>query len=109
MHVEALMTPAGVMFYVSDGAQNALPIAGYSGSAIVKGPAGVTTVDLAPMGDHLFAAATLADGQPATAVLTLTHNGKAVSASFESKGVGTAVPAGTPPEAGGHDHASHAH
>ena len=88
MHVEALMMPAGVMFYLSDGAQQPLPVAGYGGNAVVKGPSGVTTVDLVPMGDHLHAAAPLEQGQPASAVLTLTHDAKAVSASFETQGVG---------------------
>lgn len=88
LHVEALMMPGGVMFYLSDADQKALPVDGYSGSAAVKGPSGVSTVELMAMGDHLHAAAVLVQGEPAAAVLTLTHEGKAASASFETQAVG---------------------
>lgn len=88
IHVEALMMPGGVMFYLSDASQKAVGVDGYSGTAVVKGPNGVSTVTLMPMGDHLHAAVELAQGQPASAVLTLTHAGKAVSSSFENPSVG---------------------
>ncbi|MDP2306595.1 MAG: hypothetical protein Q8P18_11290 [Pseudomonadota bacterium] len=87
-HVEALFMPGGIMFYVSDAAQKPLPIDGFTGSAVVKGPGGVETVTLAPMGDHLHARAKLAQGDAVTAVLTLTFGGKAESVSFETKAVG---------------------
>jgi hypothetical protein len=90
IHAEALFMPAGVMFYLEDGAQAPLAVDGYTGSAVVKGPSGIVTVDLMAMGDHLHAPATLVQGQPASAVLTLTHEGKAVSASFDSTAVGLA-------------------
>ena len=88
MHVEALMMPGGVMFYLSDADQKPLSVDGFTGSAVIKGPSGVTTADLVSMGDHLHAMATLEQGKPASAVLTLTHDGKAVSASFDTEGVG---------------------
>jgi hypothetical protein len=88
MHVEALMMASGVLFYLSDAQQKPITVEGYTGNAVIKGPAGVTTVDLMPMGDHLHAAATLAQGQPASAVLTLNHDGKALSASFATESVG---------------------
>lgn len=96
MHVEAVMTPAGVMFYLSDADQVAVPADGYTGSAVVKGPAGVTTVDLMPMGDHLHAPATLEQGKPASVVMTFTRDGKALSVAFDTETVGLAS----------HDHTS---
>lgn len=87
-HVEALFMPGGIMFYVSDSAQKALPVDGFSGTAVVKGPAGVENVTLSPMGDHLHAVAKLEHGKPASVVLTLTHSGKADSVSFETQAVG---------------------
>lgn len=88
LHIEALMMPGGVMFYLADQAQKPLPVDGYAGNAVIRGPSGIVTVELMPMGDHLHAAAALLQGQPATAVLTLTHDGKAVSATFETATVG---------------------
>ncbi len=88
IHVEALMLPAGVMFYLSDGAQTPMAVEGYSGNAVIKSASGVTTVELMALGDHLHAGTTLVQGQPATVVLTLRHSGKAVSASFEAATVG---------------------
>jgi hypothetical protein len=96
MHVEALMMAGGVMFYLSDAEQKPLLIDGYAGNAVVKAPAGVSMVQLAPMGDHLHAAAALEQGKPASVVLTLQHAGRARSASFETQAVGLAT----------HDHTS---
>jgi hypothetical protein len=87
-HVEALMMPGGVMFYVSDAAQRPVSLEGYSGTATVDGPDGVQTVALMSMGDHLHAPAKLTQGAPASVVLTLTKDGKADSASFETEAVG---------------------
>ncbi len=87
-HVEALLMPDGILFYLTDGKEGTLPVAGYTGTAVVKGPDGVVTVPLTPMGDHLHAAAKLAQGQPASAVLTLTRDGKAESGMFETQSVG---------------------
>lgn len=95
-HVEALFMPDGLMFWISDSAQKALPTEGFTGSVVVKGPSGVETVTVAPMGDHLHAAAKLAQGEAASAVLTLTFGGKAESVSFETASVGLKE----------HDHAS---
>ncbi len=88
LHVEALMMPSGVMFFLSDAEQKALTVDGYGGSAVVTGPGGVVTAQLMAMGDHLHAPATLVQGEPATAVLTLTHAGSTASASFETPAVG---------------------
>lgn len=87
-HVEALFMPGGIMFWVSDAAQKPLPVDGFTGTAVVKGPQGVETVTLAPMGDHLHAVAKLAQGDAASAVLTLTKDGKAESVTFETSAVG---------------------
>ena len=87
-HVEALLMPDGILFYLTDGKEGTLPVEGYTGTVVVKGPDGVVTVPLTPMGDHLHAAAKLAQGQPASAVLTLTRDGKAESGMFETKSVG---------------------
>ncbi len=88
MHAEALFMPAGVMFYLSDANQVALPLDGWTGNAVVKGPSGVVTVDLMNMGDHLHAPSTLVQAQPASTVVTLTKDGKAVSTSFSTETVG---------------------
>jgi hypothetical protein len=95
-HVEAVFMPGGVLFYLSDTAGAALPVEGFAGSVVVKGPAGVETVTLQPMGDHLHAVAKLEHAQPAGVVLTLTHEGRAESATFEVAAVGLAE----------HDHTS---
>jgi hypothetical protein len=89
-HLEAVIAPEGVMVYLSDTSQVPLPLDGWTGSATVKGPAGVVTVPLMVMGDHLHAPATLAHGEPATVVVTLSHAGAAVSASFSVDRVGLA-------------------
>jgi hypothetical protein len=86
VQVEALMMPAGVMVYLS--AAHAEPVEGYSGTAVIGGPAGKSTVDLVPMGDHLHAATTLVYGQPASAVITLERGGKEFSATFQTSSVG---------------------
>jgi hypothetical protein len=95
-HVEALILPTGVMFYLSDAEEKPLSVQGFGGSVVVNGPAGVATVALAPMGDHLHAVAALEQGKPASLVLTLTREGKALSASFATDSVGLAS----------HDHTS---
>jgi hypothetical protein len=96
LHVEGLAMASGVMFWPSDPEANALPIQGFSGNAVIKGPSGVEKVELVPMGDHLHAPAKLEQGQPATIVLTLNRDGKAQSITFEIGAVGLAT----------HDHTS---
>ena len=86
----------GVMFWPSDANAQALPIQGFSGNAVIKGPSGVEKVELVPMGDHLHAPARLEQGKPATIVLTLSRDGKAQSITFEIEAVGLAS----------HDHTS---
>jgi hypothetical protein len=51
-HVEAVFTPGGILFYVSDASEAGLPASSFTGSAVVKGPAGVETIALTPMGDE---------------------------------------------------------
>ncbi len=87
-HVEAVLMPDGVLFYVSDAAQSPLSLDGYAGTAVVQGPTGIATVPLLAMGDHLHAAAKLVQGEPASVVLTLTHGSAAVSVAFETPSVG---------------------
>lgn len=89
MHVEALLQSDGVRFYLTDKDNQPLSPEGWTGSAVISGPAGVVTAPLAPMSDHLHATATLEQGKPASVVLTLTRDGKARSASFETEAVGT--------------------
>jgi hypothetical protein len=95
-HVEAVFQVAGVLFYPSDAAQAALPAESFSGTAVIQGPAGVSDVPLVAMGDHLHAAVKLEHGKPATAVLTLTREGKVESVQFDVAAVGLAE----------HDHTS---
>lgn len=88
LRVEALMMPSGVMFFLSDLDSTPLVVDGYSGSAVVTGPGGSATVDLMAMGDHLHAPAAFVQGEPGAVVLNLTHDGKAINASFKSASVG---------------------
>ena len=89
LHVEALFMASGVMFYVSDKDENPLPVDGMTGQVTLQSPSGAATVDLMPMADHLHAPATLGEGQAASAVLTLTRDGKTIgSSSFETASVG---------------------
>ncbi len=88
LHVEAVVTHNGVLFYPADGDNKGLPAEGFSGQAAIKGPTGVETVPLMPMGDHLHALAKLEVGKPATIVLTLTRDGKPQSHTYEVKAVG---------------------
>ena len=87
-HVEAVLMPDGVLFYVSDSVQSPVSLDGYSGSAVVQGPSGIATVPLLAMGDHLHAAAKLVHGAPASVVLTLTRGSAAVSVAFDTASVG---------------------
>jgi hypothetical protein len=96
LHVEGLAMAGAVMFWPSDANANALPVDGFSGNAVIKGPSGVEKVELMPMGDHLHAPAKLEHGKPATIVLTLSRDGKAQSITFEIEAVGLAT----------HDHTS---
>jgi hypothetical protein len=88
IHAEAILAPEGVLFYLSDQDRRPIAVDGYTGSATVNGPSGVKTVDLMSMGDHLHAPVALVQGEPASAVLTLIHQGKAESALFETPAVG---------------------
>lgn len=87
-HVEALLMPDGILFYLTDARETPLALEGYTGTVVVKGPTGVETTEVHAMGDHLHAVAKLAQGQPATAVLTLNKDGRAESVSFETQAVG---------------------
>jgi hypothetical protein len=96
MHLEALAMPDGVMLWVTDKDAKPLPLDGIAGSAVIKGPTGVETTTLTPMGDHLHAPAKLQQGQPATIVVTLTKADKAQSVTYDVPAVGLSV----------HDHTS---
>ena len=88
LHVEAVVTHNGVLFYPGDADANGLPADAFSGQAVIKGPSGVETVQLMTMGDHLHAVAKLEVGKPATIVVTLTREGKPQSHTFDVKAVG---------------------
>ena len=96
LHVEALAMVEGVMIWVTDADNKPIPLAELAGSAVVKGPQGVESPTLTPMADHLYAAARLAQGQPAQMVLTLVRAGSAQSVTFDFEAVGLAA----------HDHTS---
>jgi hypothetical protein len=95
-HVEALAMPTGVLFWVSDADARPIPADAFTGTATIQGPSGVQTVPLVSMGDHLHALVKLEQGSPATVVVTLNRDGKALSASYEVAAVGLAS----------HDHTS---
>lgn len=87
-HLELSFTPGGLMIWISDKDQKPLDPAPFAGMAVVNGPAGVVTVKLDPMGEHLHAVTTLELGKPASAVVTLPIAGQARSLRFEVKAVG---------------------
>ncbi len=88
-HVEGRFLRSGLMVWIADAAEAPIDLATASGTAVIKGPAGVTTVLLASMGDHLHAAMTLPEGTAADAVVTLAIGGKAVSVDFRTAAVGS--------------------
>lgn len=89
LHVEGRFLRSGLMVWISDAAGVPVDLAAASGTAVIKGPAGVTTVLLTGMGDHLHAAMTLPEGTAADAVVTLSVAGQAVSVDFRTAAVGS--------------------
>jgi hypothetical protein len=96
MHLEGLITPENLDFWLADKDANAMPLQGITATAMVKGPAGVEQLNLSVVDDHFHTPVKLAQGQPATVVVTLMQAGKAQSASYEIPAVGLAL----------HDHQS---
>jgi hypothetical protein len=96
LHAEAVLSPEGVLFYLSDVDDKPLMADGWTGNALLKSGNAVQTVELMPMGDHLHAMAKLTKGAPASVVLTVSKDGKARSGTFETPSVGMAA----------HDHTS---
>ncbi len=96
LHAEAVISPEGVLFYLSDVDEKPLLADGWSGTAVIKSGNEVQSVALMAMGDHLHAMAKLTKGAPASVVLTVTKDGKARSGTFETPSVGMAA----------HDHTS---
>lgn len=89
LHVEGRFMRSGLMVWVNDADQQPVDLASVTGAAVVKGPAGVTTVLLAPMGDHLHAALTLPEGTAADAVVTFNVAGTPVRVDFRTSSVGS--------------------
>ena len=104
-HLEVALSKAGLMVFLLDGSEADLPVTGVTGKVLVATKDGKPPVDatLEPMGTHLVAAVTPAG--PWAAVVTLTIEGKTVTARFEGAGV-TSVGGGAE---GAHDHAHGTH
>jgi len=88
LHVEARFTKSGVMVWLRDAAEAPIDAATVTAGAVVKTGAGVQSVPMMSMGDHLHAALPLEEGTAAEAVLTLTVGGKPVSVDFHVEEVG---------------------
>ena len=89
LHVEARFMRSGVMVWVTDAQEKPVDLATVTAGAVVKGAAGIQSVPMAVMGDHLHAALTLPEGTAADAVITLTYGGKPVSVDFRTTSVGS--------------------
>ncbi|MFZ5480856.1 MAG: hypothetical protein ACOZNI_29115, partial [Myxococcota bacterium] len=91
VHLEAKFMPEGLLVWVTDKEEKALDTAAFAGAtAMVKGEGAPQNVPLAPMGEHLHAQATLKHGAPASAVVTITLDGKPQSVQFSTPAVGMA-------------------
>ncbi|MFZ5477612.1 MAG: hypothetical protein ACOZNI_12620 [Myxococcota bacterium] len=91
VHLEAKFMPEGLLVWVTDKDEKALDTAAYAGAtAVLKGDGAPQTVTFTPMGEHLHAQATLTHGAPASAVVTITVDGKPQSVQFSTPAVGMA-------------------
>lgn len=91
VHVEAKFMPEGLLVWVTDKDEKTLDTAAFVGAtAIVKGEGAPQSLSFAPMGDHLHAQATLKHGAPASAVVTITVDGKPQAVQFSTPSVGMA-------------------
>lgn len=91
VHLEAKFMPEGVLVWVTDKDEKPLDTSAFAGAtAIVKGTGAPESMTFTPMGEHLHAVATLEHGAPATAVVTITVDGKAESVQFSTPAVGMA-------------------
>lgn len=109
MHVEALFQKDGVHFYLADADNQPLAPTFATGHALVTGPAGTEDVALVVHDDHLLAAKGLSEGQPASALLSLSRDGKLQSVNFETRGVGLAFHDHTPLHGGAVGMSGHYH
>lgn len=90
-HVEALFAPDGVHLWLEDAQEQPLDPASVTATAMVNGPGGAASTPTMVMGDALHAPATFETGKPASAVITLTLDGKPVSVAFDTPAVGLAA------------------
>ncbi|MDP2310898.1 MAG: hypothetical protein Q8P18_33070 [Pseudomonadota bacterium] len=95
--VEGRFLKSGLLVWVNDATHTPIDLATVEGTAVLEGPAGVTTVMLVSMGDHLHAPMTLPEGVAADAVVTLKIAGRPVSVDFRTGAVGSLA---------AHDHTS---
>lgn len=107
LHIEGRFLKSGLLVWIRDAADAPVDLTTVSGTVVIKGPAGVTTLQLVSMGDHLHAQVALPDGVPADAVVTLNVAGTPTSVDFRTSAVGSPVvgsPAAGP--LAEHDHTS---
>lgn len=97
LHVEAVFAPSGLMVWLRDEKEQPLDPTPFTGTAVIQRASGTETVSLLPMGNqHLHAELPLELGKPASAVVTLTVDGKPSALIFRTEAVGMAA----------HDHSS---
>ena len=88
LHLEARFVKSGLMLWLRDAAEQPVELATVTAGAVIRTAAGIQSVPLSSMGDHLHASLALEEGTPADAVVTITVQGKAVSADFRTERVG---------------------
>ena len=93
---EGVLAPSGLMVWLTDAEGRDVAPDGRAGTVVLQQGAQVVRADLAPMGPHLHAVATLAQGQPASAVALLEADGAPRALAFSVASLGLAE----------HDHTS---
>ncbi len=107
-HIEAVASKVGMLVYLLDGDEKALPISDVKGSVLLSTKDGKppTEAPLEAMGNHLHAMVSFAGAW--TAVVTLHVAGETLTARFEGGPTGSGHDHGGGGDAHGHDH-GHAH
>ncbi|MEN9785189.1 MAG: hypothetical protein RLZZ299_453 [Pseudomonadota bacterium] len=87
---EGVLAPGGLMVWLTDADGRDVAPDGRGGTVLLQQGDRVVRADLAPMGPHLHAVATLTQGQPASAVALLDADGAPRSLRFDAPSVGLA-------------------
>lgn len=89
--LEAKFMPDGLLVWVTGEDGKAIDAAGFPGAiAVIESGGTKREAPLHPMGEHLHASATLQQGAPANAVVTIPVDGASTSTTFATSSVGMA-------------------